>query len=283
MSVNTADETEDVVSGFAAMMNQAAEDAGAPADEAPFGWTTDKDGTRRPKKTPGRPRKTPTVEELKEQRAAESGEESARPADRAPGKGKVRRSSAPGEAKETTPQFREGQISRGVNKLYRKAGKIVRVMDPEIGAALIAITRKDLLDSGEPDPDDITVGEAWEELARGNVRIRRFLLKMIAGGAWGQLFMVHAPVLLAVLMKDAIRQHIPFQRLFEAFLTSDEDGEAPAEGTPMEGMTMPDFAQMQDMAAQMAAQFMNGRMQPPGPRPPAVPGAITAAPGASGS
>lgn len=83
---------------------------------------------------------------------------------------------------------------------------MIRVADADIGQALIDITRKD-------DPEDVTVGEAWEQLARANPRIRRFLLRLIAGGAVGQLFMCHAPVLMAVLMKESVRKHIPFPRL----------------------------------------------------------------------
>jgi hypothetical protein len=161
-------------------------------------------------------------------------------------------------------------------------------MDPEIGAAIIDITRKE-------DDEDVTVGEAWEEIARTNPRIRAFLMKMISGGAWGQLFMCHAPIVLAVLMKESVRKHIPFPRLAEAFLTPDEDGEAPADGTVADGLTMPDMGQMMAMAQQFAEQAMNGRAAPGSPRSPeapvvpdprrspAGPGVTAAVPAASGS
>ena len=274
MSETTVDESQDVAAGFAALMSKAAE-AAAPAVDAPFGYMRDEaTGEMRPKKTAGRPRKSPPVEELKAQKeAAAASGEGAKPEDRPPDSRRRphRRTSDDGKPDEPKPpvvQFREGVIAKGINKLYRKAGKMIRVMDADIGQALIDITRKDTLDDGQPDPEDITVGEAWEEIARTNPRIRAFLMKVIAGGAWGQLFMVHAPVLLAILMKDAIRKHIPFSRLFEAFLGDDsEDGEAPAAGTPAEGLTMPDMGQMMAMAQQVAAQMMNGRM-PSSPRPP---------------
>lgn len=220
-------------------MNAAAADA---AEEVPTGYTKDLEtGEIRPKKSPGRPRKgTPPVDVLKAER--EAAEE--RAADRAPGKSPKVKDALPGQ-KEPTPPFREGQISRGINRLYRKTGRLVKVMDPQVGAAIIESTRKD-------DDSDVTVGEAWEEIARSNPRVRRFLLKMLSGGAWGQLFMAHAPILLAVIMKDAIRQRIPFGRLLEAFVSTDEEGVSPAEGTPAEGLQVADLAQMAQMfAAQM--------------------------------
>lgn len=288
MTISPVDESG-VAAGFAALMNKAAEAAGADApEEAPYGYTTDKDGTTRPKKTPGRPRKSPSVDELKAARAAAAGSD---PVNRGPGEGdrapdtsKRRRRGKTAEAKPATPvpQFREGVIEKGINKLYRRAGKMIRVMDRDIGHAFIDITVKD-------EDDDVTVGAAWEELARTNPRIRKFLLKIIAGGAVGQLFMCHAPVLLAILMKDAIRRHIPFHKLMEAFLDGGEDGETPADGTPMEGLTMPDMAAMMGLAQQFAEQAMSGGRMPGGtsPRPPVPspvgPGVTAAVPAASGS
>jgi hypothetical protein len=291
MSETLVDESKDAAAGFAALMNKAAGEAKGEAGEAPYGYTTDADGNRRPKKLPGRPRRQqPTIEELKAEKDAKADSD---PAHRGPGEGDrapaARRRGGrkpaavpdPDKPKPPVVQFREGVIAKGINKLYRKGGKLVRVMDRDIGQALIDITRKDTLDDGTPDPDDITVGEAWEEVARTNPRIRAFLMKLIAGGAWGQLFMCHAPILLAILMKDAIRKHIPFMKLLEAFLAEDtEDGEAPADGTAMEGLQMPDMAQMMQMAQQFAEQAMNGGQRGTGgtPRPP-EPGPAVITPG----
>jgi hypothetical protein len=273
MSETAVDESQDVKAGFAGLMSKAAGQAGA-AEEAPFGYTTDPDGTRRPKKTAGRPRKSPSVEELKAEKDAQVLEGIVHPPaeDRAPGSGRrgQRAGGARPDDKKPVVQFREGVIAKGMNKLYRKAGKMVRVVDADVGQALIDITRKDTLDDGKPDPEDVTVGEAWEELARTNPRIRAVLMKMIAGGAVGQLFMVHSPVLLAILMKDAIRKRIPFMKLVEAFLDNGEDGEAPADGTVAEGLTVPDMDQMMAMARQFAEQAM-GRNAGGTPRPPEAP------------
>ena len=280
MSETVVDESADPAAGFAALMNRAAEQAGGPAEEAPYGYTTDPDGTRRPKKAPGRPRRPPAVEELKAQKAEEAAAaDGAAPAgDRAPDSKRRLRATRSGagkpEERKPVPQFREGQIERGINGLYRKAGRMIRVADQDIGQALIDITRKD-------DAEDVTVGEAWEQLARTNPRIRAFLLRMIAGGAVGQLFMCHAPVLMAIVMKDAIRKHLPFPKLAEAFLTPDEDGEAPADGTVAEGLTVPDMRQMMAMAQQFAEQAMNGRGAPAGPRVPVAAGRDRAGPSAA--
>lgn len=288
MSEGVTDKSQDVATGFAAMMSEAHGQAAAESPEAPYGYTTDEDGTRRPKKTLGRPRKSPSLEELKAEREAAAASAPAGsgppPGDRAPAGGRMRRQKPTQGAKpepgKPVVQFREGVIAKGMNKTYRKAGKMIRVADRDIGQAFIDITKKE-------DDDDVTVGEAWEELARANPRIRAFLMRMIAGGAAGQVFMCHAPILLAVLMKDRIRKHIPFMGLMEAFLTADTedggDGTAPAEGTPLEGLGLPDMNQMMKMAQQFAEQAMNaGRAAGGPPRPPVQgPAAITAGPAAS--
>jgi len=266
---------------FAQLMSAAADVVTPDGGEAPYGWTTDPDGTRRPKKTAGRPRKSPPLEELKAQRAAAAAEDSGpagSPEPERPPSGKRRRSktaaAGPDKPEAPVPQFREGQIAKGVNRLYRRAGRIVRAFDPEIGAALIEITRKDILDDGAPDPEDVTVGEAWEEIARTNPRIRRWLLKIIAGGAWGQLVMVHAPVLLAVLMKDAVRKRLPLSKLLAAFFSDDDDqGDAvgsPDAGSPgngpgplVGGLSPEDLQQLAGIADQMMGQ-MTGKRRPGG-------------------
>ena len=236
-------EGADPAADFAALMSKAAESADAEAAEAPYGRKPD--GT--PKRSNGGRRKSPSLDELKAGQPPETGGESPEvSADRAPETPKRGRGRAAGAKKDApVPQFREGQIAKGVNRLYRKAGKIVRAMDPEVGNAIIEATKKE-------DDDDITVGEAWEELARTNVRIRRFLLKMIAGGAWGQLFMAHAPILLAVIMKDSVRRFIPFMKIIESMAEPDDDS-APGEGGLPGGMTAGDVAEASRLAqAQMA-------------------------------
>lgn len=233
-----------------------------PAEEAPWGYTKDrKTGELRPKKKPGaRPGPVaraagstpPSLEEL---RAA--GPVDGAPKDRAPGATRRRgrrslrdRIQAPPPAE--LPPFRAGPIAKQVNALYRRAGKILKQMDRDLGIAVIACTKKE-------DEDDITVGEAWEELAKNNPRIRAFLLSITTTGAWAGLFMAHAPIAAALMMKEGIRKHLPLQGLIEAFLDNEgeEDGQddddaedgPPAGLAAMMGQLTPDdMAQMSAMA-----------------------------------
>lgn len=241
-------------------------DPDVPTVEAPYGYTLDPDsGEYRPKKTAGRrsrnapplPKPTgvsPSLEDLKA--AAAAGPAPKRREDippQAPARVKVQFGKAPGnpaKPPEQVPPFRAGPIAKGMNRLYRRAGKIVRIWDPQVGAAIISCTVPDI-----DDDDGLTVGEAYEELAKVNPRIRAFLLKAVSGGAWGALFMAHGPFFLAVLMKDSIRNRIPLVRLVDAF-TGDEDQEQGSDGFPagmFGGMGPEDAAQMMAMAQGMMA------------------------------
>lgn len=265
---------------------------GDPADEqslepdadAPFGYTIDRaTGQRRAKLLPGRPvgskNKTPEpaaatstlgnsppLEDLKTAAVKDK-----QPEDRPPGKPKKTRTTRRGTEKTEPdiPPFRAGPIAKGMNKLYARAGKIVRVMDPAIGEAILSITRKET-------DDDVTVGEAWEDLAKTNPRIRAFLLKMIAGGAWGQLFMAHAPIFLAVIMKDGIKKHIPFLKLIEAMLSPDEDGGPSDISQALGGLTTEDAEQVMAMAQGLMGQMGAGLVfkAPNATRPPTVDGEV---------
>jgi hypothetical protein len=141
-----------------------------------------------------------------------------------------------------------GTIARGMNKLYARAGKICKVMDPEIGEAILSVTKKE-------SADDVTVGEAWEELAKTNPRVRAFLLKALQGGAWGQLVMCHVPILMAIIMKDAIRKHIPFMKLITALMEEDSEGE-PSEVTKATGLKKEDVDEAMKVAMSMLPQMM---------------------------
>lgn len=219
----------------------------APDDEAPHGYTIDrKTGERRPKKVSGRPRavppvkfkpgEQPSVEQLKGAKRDET-------EDRVPGrvtKGKTPRARKVKEPVDAPP-FRAGPIATGMNKLYLRAGKIVRIWDPAIGQAIIETTRKEA-------PEDVTVGEAWEELARTNPRIRIFLLRLISGGAYTQLIMAHMPILLALFMKDAIREKLPFGKVMEAFM--------PEDTTPEQNGNTQNIGSLSDLLAGMTEQDM---------------------------
>ncbi len=232
--------------------------------DAPYGYTIDrKTGERRAKKVSGRPGKgsvpetvtvageSPSLETLKTEKVK-------REEDRSPGK-PVRTRRA-GKTEPELPSYRQGVIAKGMNSLYAKTGRIIRAMDYDIGTAVIAATRKE-------SPDDVTVGEAWDELARTNPRIRRALLKLITGGAWTQLFMAHAPIFLAIIMKDSIRRHIPLGGLMESVLSPDDVTGEPSEmSQAMGGLTPEDGQQMMEQAMGMMqnmgidlGSLLNGR------------------------
>lgn len=242
-----------------------------PSDGAPFGWMTDPaTGERRPKKRPGRrPKaarppagKSPSMEELQALGALSEASEDTAPG--APPKGRGRRAPKPAP---DLPPFRAGVIAKGMNGLYRRAGRIIRIWDPDIGSAVIACTQAE-------DDDDSTVGDAWENLAKTNPRIRAFLLKMLTGGAWTQLVMAHAPIFMAIAMKDGIRERIPFMGMADAFLTDDDEtgagGTVPSGMAQMMGGIGPeDMAQMMAMAQGLMGQMANGVPRPPSsPREP---------------
>jgi hypothetical protein len=239
----------------------------APDDAAPYGYTVDRvTGERRAKKVPGRPKAadgdSPVSPGQGDSPPVESLAKVSRETDRTPvsprrthgfraKRGGPRTDRTPKESPDVPP-FRAGPIAKGMNRLYAKTGKLIKVMDPEVGNAIISVTKKE-------SDDDLTVGEAWEELAKTNPRIRAFLLKMISGGAWGALFMAHAPIFLAVVMKPAVMKRIPFNNLVGAFLTED-DGAPSEESQALGGLLPDDVQQMAEMANGLADQMGMPRM-----------------------
>ena len=218
--------------------------AGPPPDspEAPYGWTKDRKDGWRPKKRPGRPRVPASAADIA------AGPPVDRTPDRPPGK--------PAKPKPPDPTMPAGGvIARGVNRLYRRAGKIVRAMDADIGTAIIECTRPD--DDGE----DLTVGEAWENLCKTNPRIRAFVLRCLSGGAWGDLVMAHAPIAMAILMKPAIASRIPFRRLVESWLDHDEDTKPDdLQVSDVDDMAATARAQAEKMARRMGVKVPAGVM-----------------------
>ena len=207
--------------------------------EAPYGWMRDrKTGTLRPKKRPGRPNMPPGPEELAAAPPVE------REPDRPPDTSK--RPAARAATVPAAPMPRGGVIAAGVDKLYRRAGKLLRALDHDIGQALIECTRVELLEEGE-----LTVGQAWEQVAKTNPRIRAFLLKAIAGGAWGDLVMAHAPLGIALVMKPAVQRWVPWGRIVESMAEPDEDTPDGEGGLPG-GMTAADFETLKGTAAEQA-------------------------------
>ena len=232
----------------------------APTEEAPYGWMTDPvTQERRPKKRPGRRSKStqlpvgdaPSLMELQAAGSLPEAAEDVAPGAAPKGKSKRAKASAP------LPPFRAGQIAKVVNRRYRQVGRIVRMFDQDIGTAIIATTRKQDPEDDEED-DVLTAGEAWEQLAKHNPRVRAFLMKLVIGGTMSDLFNVHLPILLAIVMKDGIRERLPLAHLAEAFLTDDPDEPGDQDAGGMAGMfggiNPNDLGQMMAVAQQMMSQ-----------------------------
>lgn len=204
----------------------------------------------------------PSIDSLR----AQAADEEPAPRDRKPGakRPKTRGRSVSSRGGQSTPapsvpMGRPGQITKSVNLLYRKAGKFLRAWDPMLGAAVIDTTYND---ADEGDPDN-SVGAAWEAVAKVNPHIRAFLQKLNTGNAYAQLFWAHAPILLAVMMKDSVQKHLPFANLLAAFGPDDEEPQAPQPtGNPLQDIMNDPEALRQAMA--MAQQFMPRTfVQPP--------------------
>jgi hypothetical protein len=262
------EETADPGKDFAALMSSAAQAAAPDAGEAPYGWTTDPvTGERRPKKAAGRPRKPPSVEELKAARAAETpGEDpTGADSDRAPSPGKRKKTSPAGDA--VVPQHRPGLITRGMNKRYRQLGKLVRGLDHDIGQALITMSENT---SDEPD-EDTSVGACWDEVARVNPRVRRFCLSVIQGGAYGALVMAHAPLGVAIMMKFVSADSGFFGKIIISMAEPDEDTPEGEGGLPF-GLTAEDVQEMMKMAGPLLGKVVPGEIirdtPAAGPSPP---------------
>lgn len=288
-----ADETEDPGQAFAALMSGAAQAAAPETDpEAPFGYTTDAaTGERRPKKAAGRPRKSPSLEELKASKAEaeQAGDVKAPEEDRAPQPAKRGRAGKAGKPDDEVVPYVPGQVARGINRLYRRTGKLIAGWDPVLGQGFITAA------TPAGDDDSVTVGEAWDELARVNPRVRKFLLKLIAGTGWAQLAWAHLPIALAVMA--SVDQHrkgehpnqkividektgkekiVPARSFSEKLMASgmnmvseglpgSGDGESDNAGGLLEGLQPADMSQMMAMAQQMAGQMMGNGAPPPRP------------------
>lgn len=230
--------------------------------EAPYGWTVDKvTGERRPKRRPGRPKVQPTIEELAANGPIERAE------DKPPKPGGRPK---PPPSNEDVPQPKAGVIAAGINKVYRRAGRLLKGVDRDLGLAVIECTKAD-----PEDPDGLTVGQAWENLARANPRIRARLLRLIEGGAMWDLVMAHLPIALAVAMKPAIQRVIPFHRFAAAWMEDAEDGDLTAEdladvAATMDENTLRIAEQMMTPEMRRAAERAMSRMGnglPPGDDP----------------
>lgn len=188
--------------------------------EAPYGYTQDRVSKQwRPKKAPGRPHTPRSAEQI----AAEPPPPPP-PADEPP----AAAPKPPPVTDADVPMPKGGVIARKVDKLYRRAGKILRRLDYDLGQALIECTRAD-------EEDDITAGQAWEALCRDNPRIRAWVLQFTRGGTWQDLIMVHAPLAVALFSKPWILSHIPLMSMIGGFFEADDDDQAGDGGQDLDG------------------------------------------------
>lgn len=217
--------------------------APAPDEDAPYGYTVDRvTGERRPKLKAGRPSGSSEKIRHEEDRAPE--------VKKTRGRRKVRED----KPEKEIPPFRAGPIAKGMNKLYAKVGKVVRAVDPVVGQAIINATKKEF-------DDDVTVGEAWEEVAKYNPRVRAFLLMMMSGQGWASLFWAHAPIFLAILMKDGIRNRIPFMGAATALLEPEDDG-TPGISEMLGGLNASDIESMMGMFSDGLEQMARNASMP---------------------
>ncbi len=202
---------------------------------APYGWTRDRaTGLMRPKLAPGRPRAPRTPEEL-----ADEPEPPPRPHDEPPAQD--RKPLPPTD--DDVPMPAGGVIAKKVNRLYRRIGRALRKLDDEIGTAFLEVTRKE-------DPDDVTAGEAWENLAKDNPRIRAWILNAIKGGAWQDLIFAHGAIAMAIFTKRWILEHIPIIGMAASwFERDDDDGQAGDDDGQAEQLEPADVQAMADTSA----------------------------------
>lgn len=229
----------------------AGDDAGE--GDAPYGWTRDREtGQLRPKRRPGRPKTPPGADEVT------AGPPVARAEDRPPGTPHRPRfgglglgHTTLGPPAEDVPMPKGGVIAAGVNKAYRRAGKILRAFDRDLGEAFIACTKREEGD----DADELTVGEGWENLCKVNPRVRRWVTRAIASGAVGDLIMAHAPIGIAFMMKPLVQKLLPFDRLIASMAEPDDDTPEGEGSADTGGMTADDFEQMRTLAEQQARRM----------------------------
>ena len=152
-----------------------------------------------------------------------------------------------------------GVIASGMNRAYRTGGRIAAVLGgpgsrlARVGAALQEITVKAY-------PDDVTVGEAWEAYAAANPRVRAFLLRLVSGGAAGELVMIHLTVVLALVTPDNPDEAAgKLGQVFAAVAGEDGSDAAPVPGAGfLAGMTQEDMAQAAAFAQSMMSRQANG-------------------------
>ena len=163
------------------------------------------------------------------------------------------------------PAFRAGPIAKGMNRLYFKAGRLISIKNAAVGQAFINSTLK-------VDDEDLTVGDAWEEIARTNPKIRAILMRLLEGNAWMNLFMAHLPILLAVMSEAGFLDNMPLGKMLAAFMSAPPSGNGEAShgdavSDLLSTIDPADAAQIMGIAQGMMANITAGQGMPRTPTP----------------
>lgn len=89
----------------------------------------------------------------------------------------------------STPSYREGKITEGLTQLYTVVGSCMIPFDSVCGTNVI--------ENAE------TMASSLDKLARDNLAVRRALMKVIEGSAWGAVIAAHGPVLMGAFFHHA--------------------------------------------------------------------------------
>jgi hypothetical protein len=95
----------------------------------------------------------------------------------------------PKVTKDTTgdeiPQtYRPGVLVKPLTELYTLAGTFVAPFNQPVGTALVQNAERCAI--------------AWDNAAKADKQIRRFMMMLIQGSTWGQIGVAHAPIFLAL-------------------------------------------------------------------------------------
>lgn len=113
-----------------------------------------------------------------------------------------------GQVKEEPKRFTLGENKRrgsGVRKLTKKDLEQLKSYYGTMGFVLMPFNRKAAETCVESSQRCV---DAWAELAESNDGVRRVILSMIEGGAWGRVIMAHIPLAWA-FVPEHVQERLP--------------------------------------------------------------------------
>ena len=123
---------------------------------------------------------------------------------------KPRRGRSTGRAtpkpKAKVPPYKNGQFIGPLTEIYSAIGAMVVMFDPPVGKAILG--------SAE------ACAESLDNLARENESVRRALIALTTGGAWGAVAIAHTPIIMAILFT-----HVPQMKMIAPNLAPSEGSE----------------------------------------------------------